>query len=159
MATYGQRPCIICGTLFDVNHAAQICCSDACRKVRRKAKNAEAKRRSRKEVKDLIISLTAEVELLKAENELLRQQVSGPVPTHVCERMRIKTTTLLPCGRRQQCWSPSKCERVPEGLTRKAAVDPAHDIYLGTSMLFPHPHPPKVPVDAYLPSTDREERP
>ena len=157
MATYGDRPCIICGKSFPVRHPAQICCSDACRKIRRRAVNSEEKKRYRRENRELIATLTAEIERLRAENESLHKLASAYKPTHICERMRIKTMTPLPCGLRQQCWSPSRCEKVPEGLTRKNAVDPAHDVYLGTSTLFPKTRPPKVPADAYLPSTDREE--
>jgi len=155
--SYATKTCVICGKEFaPIGPRQRYCC--VCGHNRQSERAATYRRQRQGRTQELIASLEAEIERLKAENEQLRKQ--GAVTLmYTCERMKLRTMQPLPCGRRQQCWSPEPCAKVPPELTRKAAADPAHDIYLGTSMLFPHPHPPKVPADAYLPSTDREERP
>ena len=32
-----------------------------------------------------------------------------------CDRLRLDSMSPLPCGKRGECWSPSKCKHVPRG--------------------------------------------
>lgn len=153
---YATRTCIICGKTFSPTHSRQrYCC--VCGKNHRSEQAAAYHRRRKAEIQELIASLEAEIEQLKAENEQLRRQGSVTL-TYVCERMKLRTMQPLPCGRRQQCWSPEPCKKVPPELTRQDAKDPAHEINIGSAILF-QPKMPPTPANVYVPSTDREERP
>ena len=153
---YATKTCVICGKEFvPVGPRQRYCCVCG---HNRQSERATAYRRQRdSRTQELIASLEAEIERLKAENTQLRQKLE-PTLMYVCERMKLRTMQPLPCGRRQQCWSPEPCKKVPPELTRQDAKDPAHEINIGSALLF-QPKRPPMPADAYLPSTDRGEQP
>lgn len=134
MSDYGERKCLVCGKAFEPKFAQSVCCSPECQKLRNREKDAKGSRlRARVESCEEQIAL---LELLikhlhgfeNSELEELYKRLLKPEPEpepvvldkpfmRVCERMALRTTEELPCGKRVECFKPKVCKKVPKGAT------------------------------------------
>lgn len=64
---YGERTCLECGKKFIALHFAQICCSEECRKLRRKNKNRANVMRHVNRLRSRIVELEKRNAELEAE--------------------------------------------------------------------------------------------
>ena len=140
---YGTRHCLTCGKEFTATYPNHICCSSECQNARRREswkRYGEKTRRKQKErlqnlidenerlkkrVEELekeleeMISMNNEEEGEEEEEENEAQQTQALPTMYVCERMKLKQMSPLPCGKRSQCHYPMPCKNLPKGMTKE----------------------------------------
>lgn len=129
MIEYGTRACLVCGKEFEVAYPSQLTCSLECRKKRNNQRHQRYRQKQKerllnleaviKEKDAVIASLQAELKILKAQVKKIESktfkssQVENFKAAHkleTCERMKLSALNL-PCGLRNECWEPSKCDK------------------------------------------------
>ncbi len=69
---------------------------------------------------------------------------------YLCERMRLKQTSPLPCGTRPDCFRPDRCKHVPKGKSASDVVSPLKAMD-GTAPVLPaqtNAYQPKHRIDS-----------
>lgn len=151
MGDYGKRECLICKKIFDVKYASQVTCSPDCQRERKIAACKDFRARKKATFESLIAQVTdkdAQIDALRKEIESLKtelkkvcrkdcgkksESIKNFKASHdlkTCERMNLKALHL-PCGERDECWMPSKCEKNlhsarPEKISRTIIGKQSH---------------------------------
>lgn len=132
MPKYKPRKCEVCDKEFVPERAAQIYCSDSCRRER----NIILCRDYRKSIKNLVQELKEKCAAYESRIAQLEAQLEAALKVskdkskkpsenlnidtsnfEYCERMRLKMEHL-PCGQRDECWIKPACERT-KGMDEK----------------------------------------
>ncbi len=99
---YPERKCSHCGKAFWPEYFHSAYCSDICRRAADRARRA-----GKKDKPDAVPPAPVPAVTADAVTD------DG---MHYCERMRLRMRSPLPCGKRMECFSGTRCERCPEDV-------------------------------------------